>query len=97
MVKRFVIITVSILIVLCLTGCSKAGRQASTVIDSKIAYPNMTVYEDRDDRFYYAVDESTGVVYLIYISNEGYYNSTGGITVAYNSDGTVMTKEQLEE
>ena len=97
MIKRFVIITLFTLIILTLTGCSNPGKKASEITDT-IVQPNMIVYADKDDRFYYAVDENTDVVYIMYMSGERYANNAlGGITVAYNGDGTVMKREQLEK
>ena len=41
--------------------------------------------------YYYTIDKNTGVVY---IEVDGYRRH--GITVAYNADGTIMKKEDLE-
>lgn len=56
-------------------------------------YPKITQYgaDTRINTYYYAVDERTGVVYLLFEAGK-----RAGITVALNADGTPVTKEQLE-
>lgn len=49
-------------------------------------------YYKADGTYYYTVDERTDVVYIEY---DGF--NRHAMTVAYNADGTVMTKEQLEK
>lgn len=74
---------------LLLTGCNGVSR--NTLYTQSAASPRVKVYsEDVTDicSWWYAVDENTGVVYLVY--------SRGGITVMLNPDGTAVTKEQLE-
>ena len=79
-----------------LSGCSiHTGTKAVShnSIDSA-PKPEMSVYasswDTGDVSYYYTIDEKTGVVY---IECDGYRRH--GITVAYNADGTVMTKEDL--
>lgn len=70
--------------VLLLCGCTKGPDR------SIYPTPDITVdkYESRE--FRYVVDERTGVVYIVM-----YAGYKGGITVAYNADGTVMKREDL--
>lgn len=97
MINRFAIILL-ILIMFSLTGCSDKGKKALKVDGDTLVQPNMIVYADKDDRFYYAVDERTDVVYIMYTYGESFAsNAVGGITVAYNGDGTVMKRERLEK
>jgi hypothetical protein len=50
----------------------------------------MTVYSSNNIRFYYAIDENTEVVYIMFTAPY-----EGGITIAYNADGTIMKKSDL--
>ena len=57
--------------------------------------PDMTIIESKDDyadgaKFTYVVDNNTGVVYIYYRDY-----SQGSVCPAYNSDGTVMMKDQI--
>ena len=69
------------------------GREAGHR-DSYGVNPIMTIYGKDADKvyFYYAVDERTGVVYIM----GGAYNR-GYMSTALNADGTPMLKEQLKE
>jgi len=73
-----------VLSALLLTGCSNPH----TVYNKK--GPDMTVYSSNNIQFYYVVDENTEVVYIM---STGLYE--GGITIAYNADGTIMKKSDL--
>lgn len=74
-----------VLSALLLTGCANPH----TSYNEK--GPNiMTVYSSDNEYFYYAIDENTEVVYLMFIATY-----RGGITVAYNADGTIMKKSDL--
>ena len=54
--------------------------------------PNMIVIGSMSDwGWHYAIDNTTNVVYIVHVG----YNSFG-ITVAYNTDGTVMSKDDIE-
>lgn len=78
--------------VLLLIGCN--GVSENTVESQSYISPKIKVYSDKlynKYRWWYVVDENTGVVYLQF---EGY--SRGGITPLLNPDGTAVTKEQLE-
>ena len=73
-----------------LTGCD-VGRAGTTVRGD--VYPKIMQYGANTDEYtyFYAVDERTGVVYLLFNSYK-----RAGISVALNPDGTPVTKEQLE-
>ena len=75
-------------------GCILAGCCTEAV--SKVISPQMeNIYNFYGGipckDYYYTIDTRTGVVY---IEVDGYRRH--GITVAYNADGTVMKKEDLE-
>lgn len=78
--KRFVI---CIIAMLCLVfcGCAESQKEEGIKEYSSLGEIGVTVY----------IDPETGVNYLIY---EGGYD--GGITVRYNSDGTIMVTESAE-
>ena len=73
-----------------LTGCDMG--QTGTMVEGGV-YPKITQYgaDTRINTYYYAVDERTGVVYLLFDAEK-----RAGITVALNADGSPVTKEQLE-
>ena len=73
-----------------LTGCD-VGRAGTTVRGD--VYPRIVQYgaDTVGCTYFYAVDERTGVVYLLF---DAYKRA--GISVALNADGTPVTKEQLE-
>ena len=84
------ILIAAILAAVMLTGCD-AGQNGTYV--KSLTYPKITQYgtDTGTYTYFYAVDERTGVVYLVL---SGAYRA--GITVALNADGTPVTKEQLE-
>lgn len=88
------IILLVALCILCLimSGCDD-GREAEHR-DSYGAKPIMVIYgkDAGSGYFYYAVDERTGVVYIM-----GGAYSRGYMAPALNADGTPMLKEQLKE
>lgn len=76
-----------------LTGCD-IGQSGTTVKGD--VYPKIIQYvqygaDTTEYTYFYAVDERTGVVYLL---GQDYYRL--GITVALNADGSPVTKDQLE-
>ena len=81
-----------ILSLLLLSGCDDGSKVKK--IDSNGIFPDMTILgkDAIGYTFTYAIDERTEVVYIILDSYR-----RGGITVAINSDGTPITKEQLYE
>lgn len=84
-----------ILSLLLLSGCDSDSGSRSRNIDSNGISPDMTILgKDMMEytSFAYAIDERTEIVYIVF---DGYRR--GGITVAINSDGTPITKEQLYE
>jgi hypothetical protein len=89
--KKIIVVMLCILCV-CLSGCDD-GREAERR-DSYGVKPIMTIYgKDVEKRyFYYAVDERTGVVYIM----GGAYNR-GYMSPALNADGTPMLRDQLKE
>lgn len=80
------------LLCLFLCGCDD-GREAERR-DSYGAKPIMVIYgkDAEPGYFYYAVDERTGVVYIM-----GGAYSRGYMAPALNADGTPMLKDQLKE
>ena len=93
MIKKLIII-ITILYILALTGCDDDyGKQANTIASNGIT-PFITIYGSNCSEipfFTYAVDENTGVVYIL-----GRYGYKGFMSVALNADGTPVTKEQLD-
>lgn len=65
---------------------------AKNQLQNSIIAPKMTIYGKIDDniRWRYVIDERSGIVYIIY-----YGWSRGGMSPAYNSDGTIMKKGDL--
>ena len=90
--KRLFIMICILLICIALSGCDD-GRKAERR-DSYGVNPIMTIYgKDTEEKyFYYAVDERTGVVYIMGV---GYHQ--GYMSPALNADGTPMLKDQLKE
>lgn len=86
------IIIVFCLLCLFLCGCDD-GREAERR-DSYGVKPSMIIYgkDDGNAWFSYAVDERTGVVYIL--GGGGY---RGYMAPALNADGTPMLKDQLRE
>lgn len=87
------IILLAALCILCvvMAGCND-GQRAKRC-NSYDINPNMTLYAEwADGYFYYAVDERSEVVYII-----GGVGGWGYMAPAYNADGTLMTKKQLVE
>lgn len=89
--KKFALIT-AIGLMLALTGCDDGTRTKTRESDG--ICPHITVYAADTDPglFFYAVDERTGVVYIMGL---GYYR--GYMTVALNADGSPITRDQIEE
>lgn len=69
--------------VLLLCGCTKGPEL------NKLPTPQIMV-DGRSVGLQYVIDERTDVVYIV-LGNTYH----GGITVAYNADGTVMKREDL--
>ena len=83
MKRLFLVIAVALII--CFTGCS-------TSADATLSFTN---YEgnilNMNNRPYHLIDNITGVVYVVVPSSHGV-----AITPAYNPDGSLLTKKQLE-
>lgn len=65
-----------------------------TIIDNDNTYKDVSMYYLNNKRTYfeYMVDHDTNIVYLMY--NYGYQC---GVTVMYNSDGSIMTVDKLSD
>lgn len=64
---------------------------AAKQFSSKKIAPQMTFFGEQNGDWRYYVDENTGVIYIVYNPMNARY----GITVAYNADGTPITRDQL--
>ena len=84
------LILAAMLAAVMLTGYNNG--QTGTTVKGDV-FPRIIQYgtDTGTNTYYYAVDERTGVVYLMF---KGLY--CGGVTVALNADGTPVTKEQLK-
>ena len=84
------------MIAIVLDGRESSGVYAEKRFDNDEIRPLMKQLDDgyykTDGTYYYTVDERTGVVYIEY---DGIHRHA--MAVAYNADGTVMTKEQIEK
>ena len=84
------------MIAIVLDGRESSGVYAEKRFDKDEIRPLMKQLENEqykaDGTYYYTVDERTGAVYIEY---DGF--NRHAMTVAYNADGTVMTKEQIEK
>lgn len=93
--KRTVTLTLMLVAMLTLLGC-KSESTKGMLKQKEYPVPQITIYADKKEadikyaEYYYAVDEKTGVVYIVYENQHQY-----GMTPALNPDGTPMTKEQL--
>lgn len=88
MKKRAKLILIA-LVVTIVFGCAGCGDN-SLVAKGYMAPPNMTIYTNDGGAFYYAVDNNTNVVYVVF----DFYNK-GGITVMLNADGTPVLADQI--
>ena len=84
------LILAAVLAITMLTGCDSG--QPGTKVEGSV-YPKITQYgiNTYKNTYYYAVDERTGVVYILFSSHK-----QAGITVALNPDGTPVTKNSLK-
>lgn len=87
------IITLSVLAIVSLTGC-KGQVQADYGNTEDYKLPNVTkiVSQWNDKGYNYLIDNNTGVVYLEYSGANG----RCAMTVMFNSDGTVMTEDDIK-
>ena len=84
-IKRIIII-IAVTLTLCFVGCSEMEADTRS-------RGGFTKYEPGffNDGPYHLIDNLTGVVYVVYPGTRG-----AVITPAYNADGTLLTKKQLE-
>lgn len=85
-------IIICLVIVAMLVGC-KPDTSSPVMEPSNGIRPCMREYSNRElvgDRYWYVVDENTGVVYIRFSASY-----EGGITPALNADGTPITRDQL--
>lgn len=83
-------IIICLVIAAMLAGC-KPDASNPVMEPSNGIRPYMREYSNREgDRYWYVVDENTGVVYIRFSAQY-----EGGITPALNADGTPITRDQL--
>ena len=84
-IKR-IILTIAVVLTLCFVGCSEMEADTGS-------RGGFTKYETEifNVEVYHLIDDITGVVYVVYPVSHGV-----AITPAYNADGTLLTKRQLE-
>ena len=71
------------------------SQQASATIRTDVPEritPSMTYFGEDSRGWHYYVDDYTGVIYIVYDRAYQY-----GITPAFNADGTLMTRDQLNK
>ena len=84
-IKR-IILTIAVASTLCFAGCSEL------VADTKTDFSRCkNGYVHSCDDAYYLIDNTTGVVYIA-----AYCYGGASVSPAYNADGTLLTKKQLE-
>ena len=78
--------TIAAALTLCFVGCSEMAADTGTRY-------GFTSYDGGvwKDGAWHIIDNVSGVVYVIYVDKFG-----AAITPAYNADGTLLTKKQLE-
>lgn len=81
MKRLFLVIAVALII--CFTGCSTSADAAFSFEKYEGGILNTSPY--------HLIDNITGVVYVVVPASHGV-----AITPAYNPDGSLMTKKQLE-
>lgn len=87
------IITLSVLAIVLLTGCEGQIRaNYGNTADYKLLNVTRVASQWNGEGYYYLIDNNTGVVYLEYSGSYGH-----GITVVYNADGTIMTEKDIKE
>ena len=84
-IKR-ILLTIAVALTLCFAGCSEL--EADTETDFSRC-KNGYVRSCNDA--YYLIDNTTGVVYIA-----AYCYGGVSVSPAYNADGTLLTKKQLE-
>lgn len=96
--KGMMLFFFSVICILAFSGCESKNTKKKTEKDD-YPIPQITTYTDKKreadvkyEKYYYAVDEKTGVVYIVYENQHQY-----AMTPALNTDGTPVTKNQLLE
>lgn len=84
-IKR-IILTIVMISTLCFVGCSEMAADTETDFSR---CKNGYVHSCNDA--YYLIDNTTGVVYIA-----TYCYGGASVSPAYNADGTLLTKKQLE-
>jgi uncharacterized alpha/beta hydrolase family protein len=88
-----ILVGLSILAIVLLTGCKGQAQPDFTYTeDYKVPDVTKIISPIYSSGYNYLIDNNTGVVYLEY---EGYCRHA--ITVMFNSDGTVMTEEDIKK
>jgi hypothetical protein len=92
--KKLIII-LSVLIIVSLTGCSEGQVLADYGNTEDYKLPNVTriVSHGGDKGYNYLIDNNTNVVYLEYQE----INGGRAITVMFNKDGSVMTEKDIKK
>ena len=80
--KRLFLV-IAVVLIISFTGCS-------TSADATLSFTNYEGYL-LNNRPYHLIDNITGVVYVVVPTSHGC-----AITPAYNPDGSLLTKKQLE-
>ena len=83
---RRILLTIAVALTLCFAGCSE--MEADTGSRSEFTRYEDSIWYSEE---YHLIDNITGVVYVVCNVNHG-----TAITPAYNADGTLLTKKQLE-
>jgi len=98
-----------IIIYLCCIILLIVGMMMGAIIESAVHYnqqkatidktgiperitPSMTYFGEDNRGWHYYADDRTNVLYIVYDGSYQY-----GITPAYNTDGTLMTRDQLNK
>ena len=93
--KKKLLITLLIGAALILSSCNEGQKGASSTSFEGYTAPNVSrIGVDAityGGQYNYLVDENTGVVYLEYHGTNG----DSAITVMFNSDGSVMTRDDI--
>lgn len=94
MKRKIVLLSLSAVTILSLCGCSSEATAANKSDNTKNTAENEPTVEEtyqyQAANVYNYTDPETGVCYLIYSS---YRAGTGGMTVRYNADGSIMVKQ----
>lgn len=88
-----ILVGLSLLAIVLLTGCKgQAPADYGNTEDYKLPNVIRIVSQWNGIGYNYLIDNNTGVVYLEYDNNK-----SRAITVMFNSDGTVMTEDDIKK